>query len=589
MEEVIAENLSPEAVTHINQWLTEPKYAEYRDQLEQMITAGEWNTLEDAFFKVIEFGTGGRRGVTGIGSNRINKVTMGESAQALCNYAKSVDPDAPSKGVVIAYDTRLSSPELSQFVARVCAANGYKTYIFENFRSTPELSFAVRYLGCAVGIVITASHNPSADNGFKAYWNDGAQIVPPHDKGVLDAVSRQTEIVATESFEGSIRDGSIILVGSEVDKAYLAAVVDQTEGTNRDIKIAFSPLHGVGQTNTLPALRKAGFEDIEIVDEQMIPDGSFPTLPGGKANPEEVAANDMVVAKMLQTGADIAITNDLDADRIGIMVNHFNRPVYLSGNQSAVLAADYSLKKLQQKGELSSKNYLVKTIVTTDMLKAIAEKYGVNIYDNLLIGFKYIGEVIRSKENTDEKFVMGGEESFGMLKGDYARDKDAATGALPVAEYAAELKAEGKTLVDRLDELYRELGLFVETLESTYYEGADGFATMQNIMTSFRDDSPSEIGGEPVTAVLDYKNLTRKTNDGKVSKIDCKEGNVLVFELGDERRRITIRPSGTEPKLKFYMQWYQATDNPEEDINNAKEYMSHLFKCLSEDALRRVA
>jgi phosphomannomutase len=262
--------------------------------------------------------------------------------------------------------------------------------------------------------------------------------------------------------------------------------------------------------------------------------------------------------------------------------------VYLSGNQSAVLAADYALSKLLEKGTLTDRHYLVKTIVTTDMLRALAAKYGVQLYGNLLIGFKYIGEVVRNKESTDEVFVMGCEESFGMLKGMYARDKDGATGALPVAEYAAELKMEGKTLVDRLNELYRELGLYIETLESTYYEGADGFSTMQAIMTSFRNEPPKMIGGEPVTAVLDYQVLTRTASDGSTRDIDCVKGNVLVFELGDDRRRITIRPSGTEPKLKFYMQWYQPTDDPEKDTVAVKDYLAQLFTDLSKEALRRV-
>jgi len=437
-----AAKLSSHALDNVKQWCNEPKYGEYRDELVEMIEAGQWQDLEDAFFKVIEFGTAGRRGTTGIGSNRINRVTIGESAQALCVYAKTFDEEAQAKGVVIACDTRLSSPELSTYVAGVCAANGFKTYIFESFRSTPELSFAVRHLGCAAGIVISASHNPPADNGFKAFWSDGGQLVAPHDKGVLKAAADTTEINYID-YQTAVDEGKITVIGTEVDEAYIAAVAGEAEGEARDVRIVFSPLHGAGQTNTLPVLKAAGFTDIAVVEEQMIPDGHFPTIENGKPNPEEKAANDLAVAKMLSEDADIAITNDPDADRVGVMVRQGEEVIYISGNQAAVLAADYVLKQLQEKGELTPKHYLVKTIVTTDMLQALADHYGVTCYGNLLVGFKYIGEVITQKEGTDEVFVTGSEESFGLLKGTYARDKDGAAGALPLAEYAAELKLEG--------------------------------------------------------------------------------------------------------------------------------------------------
>jgi len=564
----LASHLSESALENLQKWLSEPKYAEYRDELQEMIDAGQWQALEDAFFKVLEFGTGGRRGTTGPGSNRINRVTMGESAQALCEYAKSFDPDAPGKGVAIACDTRLSSPDLSQYLATVCAANGFKTYLFDGFRATPELSFAVRELGCAVGIVVSASHNPPADNGFKAYWSDGAQLVAPHDKGVLDVAAKLQEIASTD-YDTAVADGRIILVGEEVDRKYIAAAVAEAEGTQRDIKIVYSPLHGAGQTNVLPILRAAGFNDISVVEEQMVPDGNFPTIENNKPNPEERVANDRAVAQMMAEEADIAITNDPDADRIGVMVRQGEETVYLSGNQSAVLATEYALRKKREKGTLTDKHYIAKTIVTTDMLDAVAEKYDVTCYGNMLIGFKYIGELIRNKEGTDEQFVIGGEESYGLLKGSYSRDKDGATGALPLAEYAAELKAEGKTLYDRLMELYREYGLYMERLDNVQYPGASGFERMQEIMKMLRTSTPEMIGSHSVSAVLDYSTLERKDlKTGEVTKIDCLAGNVIVLELqGDYRCRVTVRPSGTEPKLKFYTQWYES---PDQDIH--KQY-----------------
>lgn len=583
--ETLAQHLSEAAVKNVTDWLNKPKYAEYHDDLVEMIENQQWKELEDAFFKVIEFGTGGRRGTTGVGSNRINRVTIGESTQALCEYAASFDPDAPKKGIVIACDTRLTSPELSRYAAQVAAAAGFKTYLFDGFRATPELSFAVRDLGAAVGIVISASHNPPADNGFKAYWSDGGQLVAPHDKGVLSVAEGITEIKAVD-FDAAMVDGRIAYVDPTLDDRYIAAIVNEAEGKMRDVKIVYSPLHGAGQTNVLPALRAAGFNDISLVEDQMIPDGSFPTIDSGKANPEEPGANDRAVAQMLAEEADIAITNDPDADRIGVMVRKGEDAIYLNGNQSAVLATEFTLRKMQERGELTPKHYVAKTIVTTKMLSSVAQRYNVTMYTNMLIGFKYIGELILNKENTDEIFVIGGEESYGLLKGDYARDKDGATGALPLAEYAAELKAEGKTLYDRMLELYAEYGLYLERLDSAYFLGASGFETMQTVMTELRQTPPKTLGDHQITAILDYQTLERRdlvTNE--VTPIDCIKGNVVTLELdGDERRQVTIRPSGTEPKLKFYVQWHEdapvAGDAMETLIDDTNEHLESLSKTL---------
>ena len=553
---LLREHLSASSVENITKWLTEPIYADYRLELEQLIADEAWQKLEDAFFKVIEFGTGGRRGTTGVGSNRINKVTIGESAQALCMYAKSFDEAAPEKGIAIAYDTRLSSPELSRYAAQVCAANGFKTYLFESFRATPELSFAVRELGCAAGIVITASHNPPADNGFKAYWNDGGQLVAPHDKGVLKLADEISEIHVAD-YDKAVADGAIVVIGTKVDDAYVEAAAAEAVGEARSLKVVYSPLHGAGQTNVLPVLGAAGFRDIATVTEQMVPDGNFPTIENGKPNPEEKAANDMAVALMMAEMADIAITNDPDADRIGVVVRNGEEPVYLSGNQSAVLATDYVLQKMQKANQLTDKHYIVKTIVTTDMLNALAAHYGAKAYGNLLIGFKYIGELILQKEKAGETFVIGGEESYGLLKGSYARDKDGASGALLLAEYAAELKAEGKTLYDRLLELYQQHGLYVERLDNIVCPGADGFTKMQHIMEQLRSKPPTKVGSSAVTAVTDYLTLERRdVATGETTPVDCIKGNVVVLEFGDARCRLTVRPSGTEPKLKFYIQWF---------------------------------
>lgn len=585
--EQLSEHLSAAAVTNIEKWLFEAKYAEYKDELTQLIVQEKWQDLEDAFFKVIEFGTGGRRGTTGVGSNRINRVTMGESAQALCLYAKDADSTAPEKGVAIACDTRLSSDELSKYVATVCAANGFKTYIFDSFRSTPELSFAVRHLGCAVGIVVSASHNPPADNGFKAYWSDGGQLVAPHDKGVM-SVADSIETIIDCDFATAVSEGKITLLGKELDDAYIDAVKGEALGSARMLSIVYSPLHGAGQTNTLPALRAVGFTDVQEVSEQMVPDGNFPTIPNGKPNPEEQSANDMAVTHMLSTGADIAITNDPDADRIGVMVRQGEEAVYLNGNQSAVLATEYSLRKLHESGTLTPKHYIARTIVTTDMFDALAEKYQVTSYSNMLIGFKYIGELILKKESTDEIFVIGGEESYGLLKGTYARDKDGAVGALPLAEYAAELKLEGKTLFDRLLELYKEYGLYLERLDTVVCPGAEGFEQMQTIMNTLRTTPPTKIGEYDVTAVNDYSTLERHDLvSGERATIDCVKGNVLSLELnGSKNCRVTIRPSGTEPKIKFYVQWREdATDDVLTQYTQLQDKLKGISKHLEQIVL----
>jgi phosphoglucomutase len=580
--ETVKSHVSASAAENIEKWLTEEKYGEYKNELIELIQSSSWLQLEDSFFKEIEFGTGGIRGATGIGSNRINRVTIGGAAQALCLYAGSIDPKAQDKGVAIAYDTRLTSPELSRYVAQVCAANGFKVYLFESFRSTPELSFAVRELGCAAGIVISASHNPPEDNGFKAYWSDGGQLVYPHDTGVMTMASSINKIVSID-YDEAIGSGRLEIIGSAIDEKYIAAVVDQSEGSDRNIKIVYSPLHGAGQTNVLPALKAAGFIDVSTVKDQMVPDGNFPTVENGKPNPEEKAANDRAVAQMLAEDADIAITNDPDADRIGVVIRQNDRPIYLNGNQSAVLVADYVLQKMKSRGELSRHHYIAKTIVTTDMLDALATSYEITIYGNMLIGFKYIGELMTKKEATDEVFIMGGEESYGLLKGQYARDKDGAAGALPLAEYAAELKSQGKTLVDRLFELYAEHGLFIERLDSVVCPGANGFEQMQTIMRGLRSAPFGKVMNHTVTVVYDYQTLVRTDiTTGQTAPIDCVTGDVVVLEFGDNRRRVTVRPSGTEPKLKLYTQWFEEANSAAE-IQDQKRAVDTSLESLARE------
>lgn len=544
-------HLSQEAQKNIQAWLTEPKYAEYKEELEKLIAQEDWKTLEDSFFIVVPFGTGGRRGVVGIGSNRINRVTIGESAQGLVDYLFQQTGNAAKKsGVVIAHDTRTTSREFAEYVANIISANGFTTYLFDSFRATPELSFAVRHLNAAAGIVISASHNPPSDNGFKAYWNDGAQIIAPHDTGIMDAVRNVREIKTTTT-------GDITIIGKEVDDAYITAIAQESMAPNRSAKIVYSPLHGTGITSAKKILEHTGFNDLTIVQEQATPDGTFPNLPNNIPNPEVESASQMVKEYAKRLSADIGITTDPDADRLGVVAPDTNgNYILLTGNQIAALAAHYVASK-------GAKGFMVRTIVTTDMLDAIAKDFGLTIYNHILIGFKYVAQLIREhQDNGDETFVLGGEESYGLLKGSYCRDKDAAVAALLLCELTSELKDAGNTLLWQLDELYKKYGIFTETLTTIAYPGAEGFQNMQKIMKQLRVNPPKEVAGAPITNFID-----RESFQG------TEKGDVLIFELSEDgaaatprqpavvsHNRLTIRPSGTEPKIKIYTQLYTPVD-----------------------------
>jgi phosphoglucomutase/phosphomannomutase len=582
-----AHHLSVAAAENVTVWLNEPKYAQYKSELEAMIADEKWQELEDSFFAKITFGTGGIRGMTGLGSNRINRVTMGEAAQALCQYALQQDPLAPQKGVAIACDVRLTSPEFNRYVAQVCAANGFKTYIYESFRSTPQLSFTVRDLECAIGIVVSASHNPPTDNGFKAYWSDGGQLVAPHDKALVQLAAEIKEIKTTD-YDEALAQGHIVVLDASADDTYVEAVVNESLGADRALDIVYSPLHGAGQTNVLPVLKVAGFAHVSTVEAQMVPDGNFPTVPGGKSNPEEPHANDMAIAQLLSEKADIAITNDPDADRIGIMARQGDGAVAFTGNQSLALATDYVLGQLQAKGKLRPTDYAVKTIVTTDMINALTAHYGAKTYDSLPVGIKFIAELMTKKEKTDERFLIGGEESYGLTLGDYIREKDGAAGALVIAELAATLKAQGKTLVDRLFELFVQHGVFAERLDSVYCQGAEGFEVMQAAMARLRSQPPTEVAGHTVTALRDYSvQEERNIVSGETTSLECQKTNVvtLIFN-NDSRCRVTVRPSGTEPKMKFYVQWYEAARNAA-SVKTQYDEMHTILKELSK-ALERI-
>lgn len=570
-------NLSPSAAANVNKWLTEPKYQEYRAEVQKLIDAEDWKTLNDNFWQVVPFGTGGRRGTVGIGSNRINNVTIGESAQSFAQYVAEAIPNAKQRGIVIAYDTRLTSVDFSRFCAQVFAANDFKVYLFDNFRPTPELSFAVRHLKAAAGVVISASHNPPSDNGFKAYWEDGGQIVPPHDQNIINIAS-QVETIATTDFDSAVSADKISLIGKEVDEAYWLAVVNEALTNSRSAKIVYSPLHGTGQVSVLPVLEKAGFKNITRVENQMSPDGHFPNVAKNIPNPElpETAAEATEIAQ--KTEADIAITTDPDADRLGLITRDSSGNYQaLNGNQAAALACFHALNQMKLQNKLTPKHFIVRTIVTTDFFDALAQEFGVKIYNHLLIGFKYVAEVIREHEdNGNETFVFAGEESFGSLKGSYTRDKDAAVTTLLIAELASLLKEQGKTLIDQLNNLYRQHGLFWETLTSIFYEGAEGGQKMAAMMRGLRANPPAELAGKKVVSVVDRLE-SQYANIG--------QGDVLIFNLSEDgHNRVTIRPSGTEPKVKIYTQLYESLDKniSDADIKTAQEESTQQAKNITQ-------
>ena len=554
---VAAGKISAASQKNIERWLSGDKYKEYASEIEQLIAAEDWQTLDDAFFQILPFGTGGRRGTVGVGSNRINRVTMGESAQGLATYLADVSPANKKRGVVIAYDTRLTGIEFTQFVASVFAANDFTTYVFDGHRTTPELSFAVRHLKTAAGIVVSASHNPASDNGFKVYWEDGGQLVPPHDDKLLE-ISSAVPIINYQDYAAAVANKTIQLIGQEIDDLYIASVLAESVTPSRSATIVYSPLHGTGATNVQRTLEQAGFT-LSVVANQATPDGNFPNVHDQLPNPELPGASNEVIAQATAEKADLGMTTDPDADRIGVVARTGNNKYeFLNGNQIASLICDHVLSALHAQNKLSAQHFICKTIVTTDLLDAIAHNYGVRSDSNLLVGFKYIAEQIRlNEDNGDQTFVFGGEESHGILKGSYTRDKDAAVGAMLIAEYASTAKDKGHDLVWQLHELYRQYGLYWETLHNIFYTGANGFSSMTRIMEGLRSTPATELAGETVVRITDRLTGTETDprTDSPGTTVSGTKGDVLVFSLSeDNRRRITVRPSGTEAKLKLYTQ-----------------------------------
>ena len=547
----------------IQHWLDGNYDAGTKQAIRTLMDENEETKLLDAFYKDLEFGTGGIRGIIGVGSNRMNRYTVGSATQGLANYLLKCFPDQEIK-VAIAYDSRNMSPEFARITADIFSANGIRVYLFEELRPTPELSFAIRHLDCQSGVVITASHNPREYNGYKAYWSDGSQVVAPHDKNIVAEVNKINSVDAIK-FEG--RPELITLIGEEIDEAFLETIVANCVNPKviqrqKDLSIVFTPIHGTGITLVPEALARVGFENVHIVEEQATPDGNFPTVV--YPNPEEREAMTMAMNKAKAIDADLVIATDPDADRVGAAVkNKAGEWELLNGNQMASLIIYYLLQAWKENGKLTGKEFVAKTIVTTDLINAMCEDYGVDCFDTLT-GFKYIAQVIRELEG-EKQFIAGGEESYGYLIGDAVRDKDAVASCAMIAELTAYAKDKGLTLFDFLTEMYQQYGFYYEDLISLRKEGKAGADEIQQMMADLRNNPPASVGGAKPVVILDYKTLVRR--DLKSMKETIIEGrgiessNVIQLLLEDGSK-VSARPSGTEPKIKFYFSAHQPLDNP---------------------------
>lgn len=544
------QNLEPSVLSKVNQWLEGNYDQETKAAIQAMLDQGDETALTDAFYKDLEFGTGGLRGIMGPGSNRVNKYTLGMATQGLSNYLKKIYPDEQIK-VTIAHDSRNNSDLFASQTADVFSANGIKVYFFEGLRPTPELSFAIRLLGCHSGVMLTASHNPKEYNGYKAYGRDGGQLVAPHDKNVIAEVQK---INSVDDIKFERNENNIEMIGAAVDQQYLEELVKLSVSQDAirrqaDLKIVFSPIHGTGGVLVPPALRMFGFNNVTLVEEQSEPDGNFPTVV--YPNPEEHEALTLALNKAKEIDADLVMATDPDADRVGIAVkNDQGDFVLLNGNQTGTLLIHYMLTAWEKAGKLTEKEYITKTIVTSYLIDKIAASKNVECF-NTLTGFKYIGEIMTKFEGK-RQFIAGGEESYGYLVGEHARDKDAVVSCTMIAEMTAYYKDKGSSLYDALIDLYLAYGIYKEKLISITKKGKSGAEEIKALMEALRTTPPQTLGGGKVVTIKDY--LSSESTDissGEKTKIDLPSSNVLQFFTADGSI-VSARPSGTEPKIKFY-------------------------------------
>jgi phosphoglucomutase len=563
------------------EWLSETYDAETRAQVQALLDNEDTTELVDSFYRSLEFGTGGLRGIMGVGTNRMNIYTVGAATQGLSNYLKMNFADLEQIKVAIGYDCRNNSRLFSETSAKIFAANGIKAYLFEDLRPTPELSYAIRELGCQSGIILTASHNPKEYNGYKAYWEDGSQIVGPHDVNIVNEVAK----IKPEDIKFDGPDELIEILGEEMDNKFLAEVKkvsispDVVE-RHKDIKIIYTPIHGTGVKLIPAALREFGFTNIINIPEQDVVSGNFPTVVS--PNPEETAAMEMATKKAAEINADVVMASDPDADRIGVAVkNDKGEYVIVNGNQTALLFFYYIIVKMKEAGKLKGDEFIVKTIVSTEMIAEVARRNNIEYFD-VYTGFKFIAEIIRDLEGK-KKYIGGGEESFGFMPSDFVRDKDAVSSCALMAEITAWAIDQGKTLYELLQDIYLEYGFSREKMKYVVRKGKTGAEEIQQIMTDFRAKPPKKLGGSPMEWVKDYSTLVAKNLiTGEDKKIDQKiTSNVLQFFTQDGTK-ISVRPSGTEPKIKFYFE-VSGEVNSRDDFDAAEQKADAKIDAIMEE------
>jgi phosphoglucomutase len=565
-------------------WCTEPAFDE-KTKKELLEIKGNDEEIKDRFYKELEFGTAGLRGVIGMGTNRMNKYTVGKATQGLANYI--IEQGTQDKGVAISYDSRRMSDEFSLQTALILNANGIKTYLFEKLRPVPELSFAVRQLGCTAGIMITASHNPPKYNGYKVYWDDGSQIVAPRDKDIIAKVRAISDFkeIKTISKEEAVNKGLFNVVGTEMDDKYINTLkslvlnpeIVREEG--KKLKIVYTPLHGTGNTVTSRLLKELGFENVYVVPEQEKPDGNFPTV--DYPNPEDKKAFKLALELAKKVDADVVLANDPDADRLGIYAKDIKTGEYMTytGNMSALLIAEYRISQMKEKGLLPADGMFITTIVSSELAKAIAKNYGLECIE-VLTGFKNIGAVIKkAEEKKDKTYVFGFEESYGCLIGDYARDKDGISAVMSLCEAAAYYKSKGMTLWDQMMKIYEKYGFYKEDQVSIVLEGADGAEKIKSMMTNMRNNLPEKIGKYKVIEFKDVElDEIKNLLTGEQRKTGLPKSNVLYYEL-ENNAWCCVRPSGTEPKIKLYMGVKaDSMESAEKDLEELKDAMVRLVK-----------
>ena len=563
------------------EWLSDTYDEKTRAEVQALLDNNDPSELIDSFYRSLEFGTGGLRGIMGVGTNRMNIYTVGAATQGLCNYLKKNFASLPQISVAIGHDCRNNSRLFAESSAKIFAANGIKAYLFEDLRPTPELSFAIRELGCQSGIILTASHNPKEYNGYKAYWDDGSQIVGPHDVNIVHEVAK----IKPEDIKFEGPDELIEILGEEMDKKFLAevkkvSISPDVVKKHRNIKIIYTPIHGTGVKLIPAALRAFGFTNIINIPEQDVVSGDFPTVIS--PNPEEPAAMEMATKKAAEINADVVMASDPDSDRIGVAVkNDKGEYVIINGNQTALLFIYYIITKMKEAGTLKGNEYIVKTIVSTEMIAEVARRNDIEYFD-VYTGFKYIAEIIRELEGK-KKYIGGGEESFGFMPSDFVRDKDAVSSCALMGEIAAWAIDQGKTLYELLQDIYLEYGFSREKMKYVVRKGKTGAEEIQQIMTKFRNNPPKELGGSPMEWVKDYETLLAKNLlTGEEKKINQKiTSNVLQFFTQDGTK-ISVRPSGTEPKIKFYLE-VTGELNSREEYDNAEETADAKIEAVMEE------